>query len=278
VFSHRYSAAIWLALYVALQVGVPFVRLPRSLPWGLGLALIALSDAVCIFLALAICTSLTYAIRRPGPAAVLLIAGAAGWLLALWLLPKHSPPTAVARMGVLVLTNVEEVSRILAATGMGILLANVIQERNILLPAAVFAAFADYAVVHLRFGTVHKALQTEAGRAFVHKMSAKLPTIQGLPMVTIGMADFLFLAFFLACIFRFDLKLKPTLVAWFFLLTLSLIMALRIPVPALAPMALGFVAVNFRRFKLSRSEMQAMGAAAVIVLILALCLFYFSRA
>jgi hypothetical protein len=277
VFSHRYSAAIWLALYVVLQVGVRFVRLPRSSPLWLVLTLIALSAAVFILLALAICTSLAHAVRRPPPAAVLLIIGAVGWILADSFLPKHPPVTPSARVGMLVLANGVEVCRILAAAGMGILLANVIHEPNILLPAAVFAAFADYAVVHLPFGTVNRAMQTETGRHFVHSMSAKMPTIQGLPMLTIGMADFLFLAFFIACIYRFDLYLKATLVAWFFLLTLSLLLALAVPVPALAPMALGFVAVNFRRFKLSRSEMQAMGAAAVIVLILALGLFYFAR-
>jgi hypothetical protein len=283
VFSHRspsfagYPAALWLALYVALQVGVRFVRLPRSSPPWLVLTLIALSAAVFIFLALGICTSLASTARRPVVAIVMLLIGAAGWMLALWLLPKNPPSTTMARFGLLVLLNVEEVCRILAAAGVGVLLASVIHERNILLPAAVFAAFADYAVVHLPFGTVNRALQTETGRHFVHSMSAKMPTIQGLPMLTIGMADFLFLTFFIACILRFDLYLKGTLIAWFFLLTLSLLLALAVPVPALAPMALGFVAVNFRRFKLSPSEMQAMVAAAIIVLVLALGLFYYAR-
>jgi hypothetical protein len=276
VFTQRTSAALWLAIYVALQIGALFLSLPSRSPL-LFLAAALLSTGLFMFVSLAICASLAYAVRQPRQAAALLVVGAAGW--AATVLLAHLPGQLGAsggRLAMLVLSNAQEVSRILATVGLGILLASGIKEPNILLPAAVFAAFADYFMVH--FGTVHHALKTEAGQKLVHAMSAKVPTFHGLPVLTVGPADFVFMAFFFACVFRFSLYFKRTFVALFVLLTFSLIFVLVVgPIPALAPMALGFVAVNFRRFKLSRSELQAMGAAAVIVGIVALLFLFLGR-
>jgi hypothetical protein len=268
VFTHRYSAVIWLAIYLALQIGASFISPPIRSP-GAFIALALLSNAVYIFLTLAVCASLAYAVRRPAPAAVLLVVGAVGWILT----------TFGAKQGAgLVLSTTREVYLLIGAVGLGILLANAIRERNILLPAAVFAAFADYFMVH--YGTVHVALKGGAkGQRLINAMSAHVPRLHGhLPVLTVGMADFVFLAFFFACVFRFELNFKATFAALFVLLTLSLFFVASIgPIPALAPMALGFVLVNFRRFKLSRAELQAMGTAAAIVLVVALVFIFIVR-
>jgi hypothetical protein len=268
VFTHRYSAAVWLAIYVALQIGANFVSPPvRSRAAFVALAL--LSNALFIFVTLAVCASLTYAIRRPAPAVVLLVVGAVGWALTT-IGTRH--PSGLA------LATARELYLVITAVGLGILLANAIRERNILLPAAVFAAFADYFMVH--YGTVHVVLKSGAkGQRLLNAMSAHVPRLHShLPVLTVGMADFVFLAFFFARVFRFELNFKATFVALFVLLTLSLFfVAVMGPIPALVPMALGFVLVNFRRFKLSREEQQAMGAAAVIVLIIALVFIFFVR-
>jgi hypothetical protein len=108
-------------------------------------------------------------------------------------------------------------------------------------------------------------------------MSSKVPSLHtgSEILATVGMADFVFLALFFACVYRFDLYLKRTFVALVILLTAALFFAMRVGViPALAPMALAFVAANFRRFKLSRAELQAMVAAGAIVLVLALGLVW----
>lgn len=268
MFTHRYSGAVWLALYLALQIGANFVSPPARSPLAL-VALALLSNALFIFLALAVCASLTCAVWRPAPAVVLLVVGAAGWALTTFGTKHGAGP---------VLSTTRELYLVIAAVGLGILLAKAIRERNILLPAAVFAAFADYFMVH--YGTVRVALNSGAkGQKLLNAMSAHVPRLHSqLPILTVGMADFVFLAFFFACVFRFDLNFKATFAALFVLLTLSLyFVALLGPIPALAPMALGFVLVNFRRFKLSREELQAMGAAAAIVLVVALVFIYFVR-
>jgi hypothetical protein len=132
-----------------------------------------------------------------------------------------------------------------------------IRDRNILLPAGTFAAFADYFMV--RFGTVHHALQSEPGTKLVQAMSAHVPAVHvSLSATTMGMADFLFLAFFFACARRFDMNFRGTFVTLTVLLSLLLFfMPLLKAFPAVAPMALGFVLVNIRYFKLTRAEIHA---------------------
>src|SRR5205823_512278 len=61
VFTHRYSAALWLALYVTLQIGASHVSPPVRSPAAF-IALALLSNALFIFLALAICASVAYAV------------------------------------------------------------------------------------------------------------------------------------------------------------------------------------------------------------------------
>jgi len=267
VFTHRYSATLWLAIYVALPIGASFISPPAHSPQAL-LALAVMSATLFLFLALGVCASLTHALRNAGMAAVVLGVGVLGLLLqdrvagSGWILHAAAP----AR---LVLQTLRELFFILAAVGLGSLVAYGIRDRNILLPAAVFAAFADYVVVN--YGLVHWALTTPGkGQRALNAMSAQVPSLHpGLPVLTVGFADFLFLSIFFACVYRFRLRLRETFIAFFLLLSLSFWVVIRYgaAVPALAPMALGFVAANFRCFKLSREEMQAMAAAAAIVLI-----------
>jgi hypothetical protein len=154
---------------------------------------------------------------------------------------------------------VQDLARTLAAAGFGSLLAGLLREPNILLPAGLFAAFADFVVV--RFGTVKHVLSTPGGRQLVAAVSARVPAIHpGLPQfgILIGPADFLFLAFFLACAARFELGLTRNAVALSVVLAATLLaVPLLGSVPALVPMALAFLALNARRFHLTRSEVLA---------------------
>jgi hypothetical protein len=272
VFTQRYSAAIWLAIYVALPIGASFVSPPVHSPQGL-LALAVTSATLFLFLALSVCASLTHVIRNAAMAAVVLGVGLLGLLLQDQI-SRFGPIAHAAAPALLVLHTLRELFFILAAVGLGSLVAYGIRDRNILLPAAVFAAFADYIVVN--YGLVHWALTTPGkGQRALNAMSAHVPSLHpGLPVLTVGFADFLFLSIFFACVFRFHLRLRETFIAFFLLLSLSFWVVIRYgaAVPALAPMALGFVAANFKCFKLSREEMQAMAAAAAIVLIAALFL------
>jgi hypothetical protein len=177
------------------------------------------------------------------------------------------------------LMSLMDIGRAVAAAGIGALIATLIRDPNILLPASVFAAFADYLMVYTSIGTVHQALQTTQGQHHIASMSAPVPTVHpSIPTLTVGMADYVFLAFFFACVYRFGMNERATFVAFLTLLSLSLLFVPYVSaIPALAPMALAFLAINFRHFRLSKSELQAMGLAFAIVAAVVAGLFLFVR-
>ena len=252
-----------VAAYLLFRVALAAVWLPAATPWWVLAPAAALTALGSIGLPVAGIAALVRC-RPSVPAAVgLTAAGLALWL-GLAAVSRGLPPllgAASAAAG--------DVGKILAAAGVGIALAAGIREPNILVPAGVFAAFADLVVVH--FGTVKHALSHPRGQALVAAVSAAVPSVHArLPALTIGPADFLFLGIFLACAERFGMGLRRN--AWILTAVLAvslLAVPLLGPVPALAPMSAAFVAANWRRFLLTRQEL----ASTVVVLVLAGALF-----
>ena len=167
-----------------------------------------------------------------------------------------------------------DVGLVLLAATVGVAVARLIRDKNILLPAAVFAAFADFMVVN--YFTVAQAMKTPKGREVVqHVMSAELPALTSgaggrlQAMATLGMADFLFVAFFFACVHQFRMNRRATVVALFVALTGSLVLVQFIySLPALIPMGVAFLLANFRCFRLSRDEWVATGVVLGTVAVL----------
>lgn len=210
--------------------------------------------------------SLTRALRGPGQSLLIALAGLALWLGLLQLRP--SPNLAP------ILATAMDLGKILAAGGVGMALAAALKEPNILLPAGLFAAFADFVVVTI--GTVKQAQATEKGQKLLEAVSAKAPAVHPrLPTLTIGPADFLFLGVFLACALRFDLGLRRNAIALSVVLAASLLLVslADISVPALAPMSLTFIALNWRKFKLTKQEI--ISTLVVLGLVGALFVGYF---
>lgn len=236
-----------LAGYIGFRLIAPAVPLPEHLPQPVLLLLMLASALAGIgfpVLAMLGLARLMHGYLRP---LGLMAVGGLAWLL------LASLPAAA------------DTGKILLAGGAGILLARLLREPNILLPALVFAAFADFVVV--RWGTVHQALRpgNEAGQKLVKSISAEVPRLHpSLPLLTIGPADFLFIGLLLAAAVRF--ALAPRATAWSFVLVLTVSLAL-VPflgaVPALAPMAVAFLAVNWRNLRLTKAEI---GASAVVLL------------
>src|SRR5262249_32057677 len=132
-----------------------------------------------------------------------------------------------------------------------------------LVPAGAFAAFADFVVG--KFGAVHHALSTAKGQALVQAGSAKVPSVHAsIPPLTLRPADLLLLRLFLASAARLALGRRRSAWALALVLTASLV-AVRFTgaIPALAPMAVTFLAVNWNRFRLSREEV--LGSALVLL-------------
>jgi hypothetical protein len=103
------------------------------------------------------------------------------------------------------------------------------------------------------------------------------------PIAIIGVGDFIFLALYAACLIRFGLRVRATLIGlfvalWVYLaLVLWVLPALGIAprLPALVPMALVTLALNWRAFQLSRQE--AIASVVVIALALGFIAWVFTR-
>lgn len=258
-----------LAAYAAFRWGLGVIRLPLGTPGPLLLVAFVVVALGSIGLPIAVIAELARA-RISGKTGVLVAAvGLALWFGLVAVL--RGTPSGLLPLS----ATLQDLGKVLAAGGLGIALGTVIREPNILVPAGVFAAFADFVVVN--FGTVHKALQSQKGQAVVAAVSAKVPAVHPkLVPLTIGPADFLFLGLFLICAVKFDMGLRRNGTALALVLAASLVVIqldLLAALPALAPMSITFVVLNWRKFRLSREEI--ISTAVVIVLAGALFLGYF---
>jgi hypothetical protein len=265
------AAWIWAALaaYVLFRWTVGVVRLPLGTPMGVLLFASAIVALGSIGLPIALIAALARA-QVKGLIAGLIAALGLGLWFGLVAVAKGVPAGLFP-----VVATLQDLGKVLAAGGVGLVFATPIREPNILVPAGAFAAFADFVVVN--FGTVHHALKSSKGQAVIEAVSAKVPAIHPrLVTLTIGPADFLFLGIFLACAARFGMGLRRNAVLLAVVLAVSLMLIQANVVgalPALAPMSIAFVAANWRRFRLTREEI--ISTVVVIVFAGALFLGYF---
>lgn len=257
----------WLLGYLVFRFTVGVLRLPVHTPG----AVLLVANLLVALGSIGLPIGAIAAVARSRPAVPLRLLGVVGGI-GLWLALAFLTPPRPAVLLAFSLA-VQDIGKILAAAGLGLTLAGGIREPNILFPAGLFAALADFVVVN--FGTVKHALSTSRGAAVVKAVSAQVPSLHpSLVPLTIGPADFLFLGIFLGCAARFGMDLRRT--AWVLALVLGLSLVL-VPflgsVPALAPMSLAFLAVNWRSFKLTKQEM--VGSIVVVAAAGALFLGYF---
>lgn len=259
------DAAAALLLYALYRGLAGLLALPAAAVPAAVLAAFALSALAAVGLPIAGISALVRASRSLRSALCAALSGLALWL-GLGLAGRTFPPSIWP-----LLAAAQDVGKILASAGLGVALAAGIREVNILLPAGIFAAFADFVVVN--FGTVKHALSpgNARGQALVKAFSATVPSVHpSIPVLTIGSADFLFLGVFLACAYRFGMPLTRTAVVLAVVLAASLVMVPYVGnIPALAPISAAFIATNWRHFRLSRQEL----ASTVVVLALVGVLF-----
>jgi hypothetical protein len=254
----------WSLAYFLLQVLTPFVRVPLGWVWvGTLMSTLALM-AVMLGLVFALAR---WCEGRRSAALGLLIGGAAAFivwlLLPSWLgLPlQKAPPILLvpyrALHGYLLM---------LAAIGLGCLLSRLIRDKNLLVPVVPFAALVDAITVLTPVGFVKRVMESAPRvmeQAAVAVMSAPqaAPQVERVvPIVLIGVGDFLFLALYAACLYRFGLHVGATAVGLFFTLWVYLVMVMlgiAVALPALVPMAVVVLLVNAREFHLSRQEKWA---------------------
>jgi len=188
----------WLAVgvYLLYRVGAPLVTF-----LGDGFLQVALSTLVFMALATWVVLRAAALPLRPVVAlawtAVLLVL-----FIAVRLSPAFVPALRQSPVAVETVLGISDTLMVLAASMLGLAVSHIIREPNILAPAALFAALADFAVVSLWIPRVMEVAPQALSTVAVHvpQVGAK-PTPTGLrPIGIIGPADFVFLAFYFACV------------------------------------------------------------------------------
>jgi hypothetical protein len=265
----------WLAVgvYLLYRVGAPLVTF-----LGDGFLQVALSTLVFMALATWVVLRAAALPLRPVVAlawtAVLLVL-----FIAVRLSPAFVPALRQSPVAVETVLGISDTLMVLAASMLGLAVSHIIREPNILAPAALFAALADFAVVSLWIPRVMEVAPQALSTVAVHvpQVGAK-PTPTGLrPIGIIGPADFVFLAFYFACVWRFGMAAQATyiwmviaLAGYMFFqnvvgsLTPRFMDAVDM-LPGLVPMAVVLLVVNRKYFRFSREEKRAMAVVALLM-------------
>ncbi|MEN3000770.1 MAG: hypothetical protein ABDI19_02880 [Armatimonadota bacterium] len=268
----------WSLAYLLLQTLTPFVRVPIGWVWiGTLLSTLALMASML---------GLVFSLARMCEARrwlVFVLLGGGATALVLWFFlpawwgvsPSRPLPLALAVFyrafhGYLL---------ILTAIGLGSLLSRLIRDRNLLVPVAPFAALVDAITVLTPMGFVKQMVEkapavVERAAVAVMTAPAAAPTVERVvPIVLMGVGDFVFLTLYAACLYRFGLRTGATAIALFFVLWAYLVVVMlgvAAALPALVPMAVVVLAVNWREFRLSRQELLAsllvVGGTAALLL------------
>lgn len=168
--------------------------------------------------------------------------------------------------------------------GLGACVSLIIKEKNLILPVAIFlAGFDIFLVFNPSAPTAHLVQQyPEVFRNVamsVPKVRSQAPEGEPKPgaeiepIAHVGPADLFCIATFFACLFRFKMRVRET-VRWLIpVLILYLILAF-LPfgfgmLPALVPIGLTVLIVNFREFQMTKEERNATWGVAVVALLLA---------
>lgn len=256
---------VWSVAYLAIQVGTPLIRVP--LEWVRPATLI--STLLWMAIVLGMLFSLARCVEhRRWLAPMLLVGGAGLWALSLqmphWLgWSEQSMPPFWAQV---LWRGISGYFLILGAVGLGAMVSWVVREKNILVPAIPLAAAIDTLTVFAPKGAVRQI--AEKAPEVIEKASVAItasPTAVGevtriIPIALIGVGDFVFLTLYLACLYRFGLRVRATAIGLFAVLWLYLmVVAVGImpALPGLVPMAVVVLAVNWREFQLSRQEKLA---------------------
>lgn len=174
------------------------------------------------------------------------------------------------------------------AASLGVLLSFLVRGANMIPPIAAVLALVDIWTVLLG-GPVQKIMQSEnpTARAVTQVMTVPLPAprqrtgaapING----SVGFADFLFIAFFVASIGRFVPSRSAYLRTLYGLIVvlsvyMLAVLFLGLNLPALVPMAVTMLALHWRHFHYERSELYALLYASLFIALIAAGFWYFGR-
>ena len=155
--------------------------------------------------------------------------------------------------------------------GLGALLATLIKDQNIVVPIAIFLAWLDMFLVFSPLGVTHMIIKRVPD--VLPQIAIQIPVASHQttgerisPGALAGPADFLFLAMFLIAIFKFNMRGKhtvlyivPTLLAY-----MLLVNVIKMPLPALVPIGIVVLLVNWKEFKLTKDEILSTWVVSIL--------------
>lgn len=159
-----------------------------------------------------------------------------------------------------------DLSLMIFAASMGCIISFIIREPNIIIPVALFAAVVDYWGVTA--GPVSVVLAKRP--AILDAVSVHMPVpIINAPGTLIGLGDFVFLGIFFSILYRFALNTKLSFWLGFAFLTVTMfiVTAVDVAIPALVPMGAAIIIANYKSVELKRDEKLATLYVGIILLV-----------
>jgi len=264
------TALLAVLVYILFDAVLPLIHVPiRGLRAWEFLALMLAPTAVFMFLQLWMTRTFVDLGWPLGRVVFVAVASAAAWFLILKF-AYGTPHMPLALRETIYLARTIGLSLMLTIglAFLGILLARIIREPNVLLPVALIAMPIDYVGAMTSVGFTHSAVQHAP--EIVSAVSIHVPTVRGLGIIPmIGPGDALFIAFFLAVAKNLHLNERGTFWWMYGLLTLTMFIVLLTPWPiaALVPMGLAVIIANFRYFHFKRAEVFAMIYAMIMIFV-----------
>lgn len=277
--ARRRRCALYLAAAYLCTTAVAVYLLPAALHTVVASTLAALAIAISLAALTAGCLTATRAllvsVAASGVAIVPLQIG--------YVVGHLVPPWSL----LLAVPGLPEVLVVWFAASVGALLARLLRTANLIPPVAFALCMADLWTVWLG-GPVQRMMESPhpTAQAVVRVMTVQLPAPRdgAAQIAIVGFADFLFVGFFVAALCRLvnDARvLRRTLVSVVVVLVAYMAIVVFAPhnlaLPALLPMGVAVVAVNWRHFRYTRSEVFALIYAGLAVVAVVAGLAWMSR-
>ena len=283
----RGTAGLALASYLAFDLLLPLVPLPRHRPPGAVVGgMLFLSTTAFMLLQLWLAQAFVNLKPRAWVSAGLTVLFAALWFaVLLFVRPHRGWPSGINSALFLLWPILLGLTVTLGCAFFGILLSRIIREANVLLPVALVAMPIDYLGAMTPIGFTQNAVASNPG--LVQALSVPVPAVGSgaqhhgalHPIGFVGPGDALFMAFFFAVALRLNLNVRGTFWWMYGLLTATMLLVLftEVNVAALIPMGLAVLIANGRFFKLKREEVFATVYAATLILVLVTGFYLYSH-
>ena len=169
----------------------------------------------------------------------------------------------------LAVTSLSQVGFFLWCMGLGVLVATLLKDKNLIIPVSLFLAAYDVFLVLTPMGITKKIMQ--AAPEVLPAIGYKIPSIGNVaPYAIIGPADFLFMGMFFVSIYRFKMKSKETLLWLIPAILVYLLLSMFVKaLPLLVPIGLTVLIVNWKEFNMNKEERNStIGLFVVLALVL----------